>query len=260
MLPADIESYCDFLAPIDDLYMGLPIFHFKQFSVLQHHAAMKVNTDSVLLGAWLNATNPHSILDIGTGTGIIALMMAQRFPDAQIVAVEIDHGACLDAEINFKSSVWKKQIHLYHADFKEWALLHQKTDQYDLIVTNPPFFKNSLLAEDASRQTARHQTSLDIRDLFMMATTLLSDVGKIAMVFPFEGLQEILSIARECSLHQARTCYVRSRPTSAPHRVLFEFSKRSEKHVEAWHTLKTAQGHGYSQEHLEMAEAFYLEK
>jgi len=240
--------------------MGLPIFHFKQFSIVQHHAAMKVNTDSVLLGAWIDSVDPKTILDIGTGTGILALMMAQRFPDAEIDAVEIDHGACQDARINFSASVWGNRIRLHEADVNQWSSRADGSHRYDLILTNPPFFKNSLLSESMIKRSARHQTTLNILDLLQLASSILSEKGQIALIFPIEGFREIKNAAATCNMYLNRMCLVRSKPESSPHRFLGAFSKQHGACLEEWHTLKAAQGNSYSQEHLDLTEAFYLKK
>ena len=146
-------------------------FEFKQFTVHQEHAAMKVGTDGALLGS-LAATGKR-ILDIGTGTGLLSLMMAQRCPDAQITAIDVDENAIKDAQRNFSESPFEDRITLKQAPFQEFA--KQELEKYDCIICNPPYFDESLESKDESRTRARHTSSLPFRDLIGGAYELLED-------------------------------------------------------------------------------------
>ena len=153
-------------------------FDFKQFSICQDQCAMKVGTDGVLLGAW--ADGGRRILDIGTGTGIIALMMAQRFPDAAIDAIEIDHDACRQAAGNIAATPFADRIRIHECPIQHF----QPTMRYDVIVSNPPYFINSMKNPDKKRATARHTDTLSPRDLFMAAEKMLDENGIFSIIIP----------------------------------------------------------------------------
>lgn len=160
-------------------------FHFKQFTIQQSRAAMKVGTDAALLGTL--AAGGRRILDVGAGTGIISLMMAQRFPDAVIDAVEIDDDAFLDATDNFQASPFSERLTLYHAAFQDFAREERK---YDCIVSNPPYFDESLENPDEGRTKARHTSSLSFHDLISGAYRLLEDGGYFSVCIPPEVLKK----------------------------------------------------------------------
>ena len=161
-------------------------FEFKQFTVHQEHAAMKVGTDGALLGS-LAATGKR-ILDIGTGTGLLSLMMAQRCPDAQITAIDVDENAIKDAQRNFSESPFEDRITLKQAPFQEFA--KQEQEKYDCIICNPPYFDESLESKDESRTRARHTSSLPFRDLIGGAYELLEDEGVFSVCIPPEVLSK----------------------------------------------------------------------
>lgn len=161
----------------------MKVFRFKQFTVCQDHAAMKVGTDSDLLGAL--AHGGRRILDIGTGTGVLALMMAQRFGDAQIAAVEIDDKAIVDAKANFDASPWGDRIKLTHSSFQDYAE-EQPPQSFDALICNPPYFEKSLECPDVSRTTARHASSLPFDVLVESAYRLLADGGVFSVILPPE--------------------------------------------------------------------------
>ena len=163
------------------------MFTFKSFTIHQDRCAMKVGTDGVLLGAW--AQGGSRILDIGTGTGIIAMMMAQRFPDADITAIDIDAEACKQAAENVRESVFKGRIIVKEEALQSYCRNHleQQHPLYDSIVSNPPFFVNSLRNPDARRTTARHTDSLSFAELFRSVSRLLSDDGMFSAIIPTDN-------------------------------------------------------------------------
>lgn len=161
-------------------------FEFKQFTVHQEHAAMKVGTDGALLGS-LGATG-NRILDIGTGTGLLSLMMAQRCPEATITAIDVDDNAIIDAKANFASSPFRDRISLQQVPFQEFA--SKTVDRYDCIICNPPYFDESLESKDESRTRARHTSSLPFRDLVDGAYELLEDEGVFSVCIPPEVLSK----------------------------------------------------------------------
>lgn len=181
-------------------------FRFKQFEVHQDRCAMKVGTDGVLLGAWTQCdVEPKRILDIGSGTGLIALMMAQKFLDAQIEAVEFDPEAFVQSTENFALSPWKNRLVAKHSDFKSFVSPHK----FDLIVSNPPFYTEDSKSPDTTRQMARSVSSLSYEDLLQGVSTLLSERGFFSVVIPFKEEEIFLSIASKFKLFPNRITRVR---------------------------------------------------
>jgi tRNA1Val (adenine37-N6)-methyltransferase len=194
------------------------MFHFKQFSVRHDRAGMKVGTDGTLLGAWVTTDHAMRILDIGTGTGLIALMVAQRTPaSACIDAVEPDAGACADASENFAQSPWASRLHLHECALQEFL----PTAPYDLIVSNPPYFVNSLKAPDPSRSKARHTDSLSVSDVVTFSIRWLKSSGRLALVLPVAEAQFCIAEA-SVKFHPVRICKVHSKPEKPAERWLME--------------------------------------
>lgn len=193
------------------------MFAFKKFVIHQDHCAMKVGTDGVLLGSWANGGK--RILDIGTGTGLIALMMAQRYTDATIDAVEIDHDAALQAYENVSNTEFANRIKIV-----ERAIQHYSTqDKYNAIVSNPPFFIDSLLNPNAQRSTARHACALKYCELFATVKALLDTDGEFSAIIPTECLQAFIAEAYKAGLAMSRQCAVRTTPRKQPKRHLVAF-------------------------------------
>lgn len=193
------------------------MFAFKKFVIHQDHCAMKVGTDGVLLGSWANGGK--RILDIGTGTGLIALMMAQRYTDATIDAVEIDHDAALQAYENVSNTEFANRIKIV-----ETAIQHYSTqDKYNAIVSNPPFFIDSLLNPNAQRSTARHACALKYCELFATVKALLDTDGEFSAIIPTECLQTFIAEAYKAGLAMSRQCAVRTTPRKQPKRHLVAF-------------------------------------
>ena len=196
-------------------------FEFKQFRIEQQRAAMKVGTDGVLLGAWTPVRDSRRILDIGTGTGLIALMLAQR-SDAIIDAVEIDKPASEEAKLNFEQSRWSDRLKVFHTDFQLFAEL--SAESYDLIVSNPPFFVNSLKTSSAALSVARHNDMLTFGQLISGACKLLRKSGRLSLILPFESFAEFRESARLSGFYLHRTTRVIPRKGKLPKRILMEFS------------------------------------
>lgn len=200
-------------------------FHFKQFSVCHKHSSMKVGTDGVLLGAWASVNGIQSVLDIGTGTGVIALMIAQRTgPMVRIDAVELNERAAQDAENNFRQSPWQSKLTLHPISIQEFS----SGNTYDLIITNPPFFNNSYKPPDKNRQLARHTDLLSFTELLAVSFNLLiKPSGRLAIILPFTESQAFKVLAQSFSLHCIRECTFRTRNHKPIERVLMEFSFQS---------------------------------
>jgi len=174
------------------------LFNCKQFSLSDEGCGMKIGTDAVLLGAWTDTTNCKSILDIGTGSGIIALMLAQK-SSAIIDAVEIDATAAVTAQNNFENSPWKSRLHINNMSLNEFLKINSRT--YDLIVCNPPFFNNSLLSDDAGKNQAKHNVSLTYKELVYTASLLLNPEGSLSVILPFDEKKAFSDI---CQLHNLK--------------------------------------------------------
>ena len=196
-------------------------FEFKQFRIEQHKAAMKVGTDGVLLGAWTPVEETRRILDVGTGTGLIALMLAQR-SDVIIDAVEIDESACEEAKYNFEESAWSNRLHVYHSDFHLFADLSH--EPYDLIVSNPPFFINSLKTKNEALSIARHNDMLSFNQLVSGARKHLSSSGRLCVIIPFSSHIEFRECARLTGFYLRNQTNVIPKLGKAPKRVLLEFT------------------------------------
>lgn len=193
-------------------------FTFKQFHINHHRCAMKVGTDGTLLGAW--ASLPHTcrhILDIGTGSGLIAIMAAQRHTEAHIDAIDIDADCITQAQENADNCPWSERITLHHAPLQEFSPEHK----YDVILSNPPYFVDSLLSPNEKRSTARHTATLRFEELVAGVTRLLGESGTFALILPPAEYERFLSAARG-KLFVARRCDVWSTPTSGTKRILAE--------------------------------------
>ena len=227
-------------------------FRFKQFEVEQRQSAMKVGTDGVLLGAWCDTGNAHRVLDIGSGTGLIALMIAQRNQEATIDAVEIDKNSAEEASRNFHRSQWADRLNSICKDI----LLFNAIYSYDLIVSNPPFFKTGESAPDIRRATARHCSALPFEALFAKAASLLSPDGAFAIIAPSEVKTDIEFCAGECNFWLKRRTSVISKPGKPVMRYLWEFVKYPVELGEESLTIHSSDG--YSAEYRSLTKDFYL--
>lgn len=215
---------------------------------------MKVGTDAILLGSWAEANEPKTILDIGAGTGVIALMLAQRYAEAVVDAIEVDSAACQQASDNFAHSPWADRLQVHRGSIQQFV-----TDRsYDLIVSNPPWFTNSLQPGDASRQLARHNDSLSSEDLVAATIRLLTTTGHLCVILPIEQPDSIVVTAEDRGMHCSRRCCVRPTPNHAPKRVLLEFSRAAPVSTERTELTVEIRRHEYSPEYAELAREFLL--
>lgn len=227
-------------------------FQFKQFTVKQDRTAMKVGTDGVLLGAW--ATGGSRILDVGTGTGLIALMMAQRFPSAHVDAVEIDDEAYGQAMENMAASPFAERCKVYHSSLQNY----QSDEPYDAIVCNPPYFVNALKAPEERRSLARHADSLSFADLLRHSRRLLCQQGKLNVVLPTDGLNAFMEECYLTGFFLERQCDIRTTPRKKPKRVMLTLALRSpEKLTHTILTLSDENGER-SEEYKSLTSEFYL--
>jgi tRNA1Val (adenine37-N6)-methyltransferase len=234
------------------------MFQFKKFTVQQDKTAMKVGTDGVLLGTWTPLSDSmYSILDIGSGTGLVALILAQRSFAEQIDAIEIDEDAYEQCVENFEESPWNDRLFCYHAGLDEFT--DEIEDRYDLIVCNPPFFKPNNLIEDEARSKARFYDILPFDELVKSASLLLAEDGIFSVIIPFEEEENFLKLAANESLFPIKITHVKGTPTAKIKRSLIAFSKTNnpEKLVTDTLTLEIER-HEYTPEFKELVKDFYL--
>ena len=237
--------------------MANNFFRFKQFTVSQNESVLKVSTDSVLLGAWVPAGNYQDILDIGTGTGLLALMMAQRFPQATIDAVEIDTNACNIAEKNFMLSPFTKQIKLFEISIQKFSEKYPE-NRYDLIITNPPYFNNQKLSISEGKNIQKHNRYLSLDELAGIAKKHLSQNGTFAMVLPQKEGINFVATARFHGLYCRQITEVFVRPSQkTPKRLLLTFSTTVTEIISNKLYLENESGFR-SQEYQLLTKNFYL--
>lgn len=228
---------------------------FKDFTV-KSKFAMPVGTDAVLLGAWTNVEGARAILDIGTGSGVIALMMAQRSgADTVIDAIEPEKPAAEEAGRNFEASPWAPRLTIQSTALQTYAPKHS----YDLIVTNPPYFTNSLLPPDAIRQRARHTLTLSHEHLLEKVSPLLSARGRFSIILPASEAPGFIVTARSFKLFPLRQCQFRSRSAKPPERMMLEMASREGKVEREELILYNSDSH-WSDSYWSLTHAFYLKR
>ena len=200
--------------------MSNSFFSFRQFSISQDRCAMKVGTDGVLLGAW--APGGQRILDVGTGTSLIALMMAQRFPTSHVVGIDVDDEACLQAVENVENSPFSDRVKIVKSSLQEFLV----EESFDAIVSNPPYFVNSLKNPDARRTLARHTDSLSFDDLFRGVGRLLSEYGVFSIIIPTDALEQMLLNACQYGFYVSRQVAVKTVERKLPKRYLLSFRRQ----------------------------------
>ncbi len=249
--------------------MGSPYFRFKQFTVWHDRCAMKVGTDGVLLGAWagpgrpgeISGGSPQTVLDIGTGSGLVALMLAQRYPEAQVTGIDSDAEAAAQARENFAGSPWQQRLRAAHISLQEFCRGTAATAaarRFDLIVSNPPFYDTTLTSPDPLRTAARHTGGLTHEELLLLSAGLLSDTGVFSLIVPSESEKSILRLADRSRLHLHRLTRVYSKPSSRPRRILASFGKISKGPVTEETVCLTDADGSRSEWYRKISEEFYL--
>lgn len=232
-------------------------FQFKQFTVEQDNCAMKIGTDGVLLGAWAPvAKDTFSILDIGTGTGIIALMLAQRTDAQQIDALEIEENAYEQATDNFENSPWNDRLFCFHAGLDEF--MEEPEDEYDIIVSNPPFYSEDYKTNNEQRDLARFQDALPFEDLVEAADVLLSENGVLAVIIPFKEEETFIEIAEQYELFPIKITRVKGTPTTEIIRSLLAFKRFELPALDSDELIIETSRHQYTPEYIELTKDFYL--
>ena len=228
-------------------------FKFKQFTIYHDRCAMRVGTDGVLLGAWASVDGVRRALDVGTGSGLIALQLAQRSPEMQITALEIDPEAAGQARENVARSPWAERVEVVCGDFKTYV----PVEKFDLLISNPPYFVDALRSPDARRRTARHTEGLDYGLLFRRAVNMLVPGGRLAVIFPTEVEALALDSAFACGWFVSRRTNVYTKPGKKCRRLLLEFGQTPASYKENDLYIEKAEG-GYSEEYVELTREFYL--
>lgn len=229
-------------------------FTFKQFEIKQEKAAMKVGTDGVLLGAWANVAGTKAILDVGAGTGLVALMLAQR-SEAIVDAVEIEPVAFCEANQNVVASPWADRVTVFHSSFQEFV--EEMPDQYDLIVSNPPYFANSLTSPDKNRTVARHDRHLSFSELIDGAKKKLSPEGRLCVIIPFDAYDEFRETARLSDFYLTKVVKVIPREGKPANRVLLEFSKKPNDRQVSELYIRDGEGN-YTEAYRALTKDYYL--
>lgn len=207
--------------------MGNSWFQFQQFRIHQDRCAMKISTDAILLGSLANAENPEKILDIGTGTGVIALMLAQRFPGSKVTAVEVDSDAAAQAGENFRESQFSERLAVFQGRIQDFP----NEKKFDLIVSNPPFFPDHLKSQDSKRNKALHTDELSFQELIEKVKELLSGSGYFWVILPPRQMQDLELLAQKSGLHLFQKIRVKDQNQTPVHREIsgFAFQEKDKK-------------------------------
>lgn len=229
------------------------MFQFKQFSILQDKSAMKVGTDGVLLGAWIPVKNATHILDIGAGTGLIALMLAQRNSKAKVDAIEIEENAFLEAQYNFKNADWKDRLKVFHSSLQDF----KTSVKYDLIVSNPPYFTDTFKNNNTEKALARHVDNLSFQELLSSTVSLLTKNGTCAFIVPFTEEENFISLAKENHLFIQQITRVKGRVDLPFKRSLLCFMKVACQCLENELVVEIDR-HLYTEDYIKLTKPFYL--
>jgi tRNA1Val (adenine37-N6)-methyltransferase len=230
-------------------------FRFKQFTIIQEKSVFKVGTDGVLLGACADLSGAKRILDIGTGTGLIAIMVAQR-SDAEIVAIEPEENSCLEACDNVSNSKWQNRIIVQNIGFQKYASL--QSGQFDVIISNPPYFKDSLKNPDENKSAARHSVSLTSAEILEGASNLLNPGGSLQLILPYVEGTLFIAEASKHGFFCNRIVKIKPIPTGDIKRLILKFERTRKPVLEKFLTIETGTRHRYTEEYKEITKEFYL--
>lgn len=228
-------------------------FNFKRFSLRNEHSGMKVGTDGVVLGTWANVPSNGLVLDVGTGTGLIALMVAQRTA-CKVVGIEIDEVASVEAKENADSSPFRDRVEIIHTDFVDYAMTTNA--RFDVIVSNPPYFQTGMRAE-SNRGVARHEGPLNVRSLIDLGSKILSDNGEISLIAPFEAYDDICFQAVMSKMCVAEKLEIVTRTGRDPIRVSCRLTKKPTTLRVSTLTIQNSDG-SFAEEYINLTKEFYL--
>ena len=229
----------------------MSVFKFKKFVIIQEKSAMKIGTDGVLLGSWVSCEKFNEILDVGCGTGLITLMLAQRNLNSSITGVEIDKISSKEAQLNINNSDWKERIHIQNISLQAF----RTKIKFDLIVSNPPFFPSN--NSNKRRDIARHTNNLSFEELIQNSVNLLAENGILSVIIPKESEAYFCKTAKAYNLNCIRVCYIKGNETSEVKRVMMEFSFTKSKIKEERLTIEKSR-HQYTNEYIKLCGNFYL--
>ena len=236
--------------------MNTKPFQFKEFTIHQDKTAMKIGTDGVLLGAWVTINeNSNNILDIGTGTGLIALQLAQRSDIKTIDAIEIEPNAYEQAVENFENSDWSDRLFCYHASLQEFV--NEIDEKYDLIISNPPYYNDTFKKLDKNRALARHTENLSFSILLSATAKLLSKIGTCVFIIPFKEEVAFLKIAKDNKLFPQRITRVKGNIKTDFKRSLLQLSFNNSKPIIDELTIEIER-HVYTEDYKKLVKYFYL--
>ena len=232
-------------------------FNFKQFSVQQDKCAMKIGTDSVLLGAWCPIdNNPFSVLDIGAGTGVLSLMLAQRSHAEQIDALEIDEDTYEQCVENFEASPWSDRLFCFHAGLDEF--IEEPEDEYDIIISNPPFYSEDYKTDNSQRDLARFQDAMPFEELVEAADLLLSENGIFAVIIPYKEEERFIDLCAEVELFPVKVTRVKGSHTTPIVRSLLAFKRFELSTLTADELVIEINRHEYTDDYINLTKDFYL--
>jgi tRNA1Val (adenine37-N6)-methyltransferase len=229
-------------------------FIFKQFTIIQGKSAFKVGTDGVLLGASADISDVRNILDIGSGTGLISLMLAQRC-NATITAIEPDYESFLQTCENVNSSPWQQRITVKHTSFQN---LDQNTGRFDMIITNPPFFIDSLKNPDPRKSAARHNESLSAEEILQGALKFLNEDGNLQLILPYVEGNIFIAKANKYGFYCNSIIKIKPVPSSEIRRLILKFCRTQKKPVERFLTIEHGKRHEFTEEYINLTKDFYL--
>ena len=233
--------------------MSSDIFRYKQFAIKHDTAVMKVGTDGVLIGAAVKCEDAKSVLDIGTGTGLIALMIAQK-SDANIVAIDINIKAVELAKYNIQESDWSDRMQVYHTRLQDFYPKHS----FDLIVSNPPFFQTHIIAPNRDRAIARHALELSIKDVVDFSVKHLSNSGRLVVIYPTEQTKEFVNYAETKGMYVKSQLMVRPKYGYDIVRIITEMSNLKTEYKETEIYIEKDTRHDYTNEYMELTKEYYL--
>lgn len=228
------------------------MFRFKKFSIIQEKSAMKVGTDAVLLGSWTSCKKANNILDVGCGTGIIALMLAQRNLNSNITGIDIDEITAKEAQLNINNSDWKERVKIKHISLQNFV----SKKKFDLIVSNPPFFPKN--KSDDKRNIARHKNKLLFKELIEYSVKLLEKTGRLSIIIPTNAQEGLSKIAMSHQLYCERICYIKGHNLSKVKRVMLEFSFIKTRPIIENLVVEKSR-HAYTKEYINLCKDFYLD-
>lgn len=229
-------------------------FSFKQFTIYQDKSAFKVGTDGVLLGAYADINGVGTILDIGSGTGLISIMLAQR-SNAIITAIEPDEQSFIQTRENVRNCKWHDRISVEHTDLQSFT---PPVGKFDLVITNPPYFRDSLKNPDERKSIARHDVSLTSAGILEGSLNLMNDKGRLQMIMPYAEGNVFIVQASKYGLYCNKILKIKPLPTSGVRRLILTFSKSRQKPEESFLTIEHGKRHAFTEEYMSLTKDFYL--